>query len=198
MPNMPLKEGVLEGTQIVRTCTLVEFQEMSYGGLIYGVHPSEFGDVLVACLEDRLCGLLFQGDLPKDFFLLQARAHLRAELVHYSEETTRPFWETVFAQEQPPLLLAGTPFQLRVWLALLQLPKGSVMTYQQLASLIHAPRAMRSIGQALKANPVAYVLPCHRVISASGKLGGYRWGSALKRRLLAAEGNEEALLEDFS
>jgi len=82
----------------------------------------------------------------------------------------------------------ATPFQLQVWRALLQVPEGAVTTYGRLADLIGRPGAARAVGTACGANPVGYLIPCHRVIRETGAVDGYRWGTARKRILLAREG----------
>jgi AraC family transcriptional regulator of adaptative response/methylated-DNA-[protein]-cysteine methyltransferase len=98
---------------------------------------------------------------------------------------------------QPPLtvLVKGTNFQIQVWRALLRLPMGSVLTYQDIAHRIDKPTAARAVGTAIGANPVGYLIPCHRVIRATGELGGYRWGTLRKTVMLgweAAQCQEEA------
>jgi methylated-DNA-[protein]-cysteine S-methyltransferase len=86
-----------------------------------------------------------------------------------------------------PLDLAGTEFQRRVWLELTRIPYGETRTYQEMARAIGSPKAVRAVGAANGANPVAIVVPCHRVIGANGKLVGYGGGLPLKRRLLGLE-----------
>jgi AraC family transcriptional regulator of adaptative response/methylated-DNA-[protein]-cysteine methyltransferase len=86
-----------------------------------------------------------------------------------------------------PLDIGGTPFQQRVWDALGRIPRGSTITYGELATRIGAPKAVRAVGTACGANPVALVVPCHRVVRADGTLGGYAWGMERKARLLRVE-----------
>lgn len=97
----------------------------------------------------------------------------------------------VFAAWRGPeplhLFVKGTQFQLRVWEALLRIPEGALVTYGELAGALGEPGASRAVGGAVGANPVALLIPCHRVIRSSGELGGYRWGEERKRLLLAAE-----------
>ena len=90
-----------------------------------------------------------------------------------------------------PVDVAGTAFQMRVWETLRAIPSGSTLTYSQLAARVGAPRAARAVGSACAANPVALVVPCHRVIRHDGSLGGYRWGLDLKERLLEVEGEQQ-------
>jgi len=87
-----------------------------------------------------------------------------------------------------PLDLRGTPFQLQVWRALLDIPYGAVRTYAALATAIGRPQAVRAVGAANGANPIAIIVPCHRLIGSDGKLVGYGGGIAMKRQLLELEG----------
>jgi O-6-methylguanine DNA methyltransferase len=86
-----------------------------------------------------------------------------------------------------PLYVRGTDFQLQVWKSLLEVPPGDVTTYGGLAEAVGRPGAARAVGGAVAANPVAYLIPCHRVVRASGELGGYRWGVERKRAMLEWE-----------
>lgn len=87
-----------------------------------------------------------------------------------------------------PLLPAGTPFQQRVWALLRQIPWGKVCTYGQLAAEMGMPGASRAVGNAVGANPIPILIPCHRVLAAGGRLGGFRLGVEMKRELLRLEG----------
>jgi methylated-DNA-[protein]-cysteine S-methyltransferase len=88
-----------------------------------------------------------------------------------------------------PLELEGTPFQLRVWRTLVEIPYGATRSYSQIAEAIGSPRSVRAVGAANGANPIAIVVPCHRVIGSGGSLTGYGGGLPLKRRLLELEGS---------
>jgi len=101
------------------------------------------------------------------------------QIVEYLESKRREFDLTVD--------LRGTEFQLKVWDALLEIPYGETRSYSEIAARVGKPNAVRAVGSANGANPVSLVVPCHRVIAADGKLGGYGGGLALKRRLLAIE-----------
>jgi len=92
------------------------------------------------------------------------------------------------AASQVPLDLRGTAFQLRVWQALRQIPRGQTRSYSQLARELGDPKLTRAVARACATNRVALVVPCHRVVGASGSLTGYRWGIERKRQLLEAEG----------
>ncbi len=86
-----------------------------------------------------------------------------------------------------PLAPVGTPFRMEVWRAAQRIPYGETRTYAELASMIGRPGAARAVGNALKNNPIAILIPCHRIVSADGSIGGYAWGSEKKRILLALE-----------
>lgn len=95
--------------------------------------------------------------------------------------------EGMFSDNTVNLDLYGTPFQLAVWQALLDIPEGQKTTYADLARQIGKPDAVRAVGNAIGKNPVAVLVPCHRVVRTDGSLGGYAWGVEVKSRLLAAE-----------
>ena len=97
-------------------------------------------------------------------------------------ETRRPF----------NLLLKGTNFQVNVWKALLSIPEGRVVSYQNIAGLIGRPKSFRAVANAVAINPVAYLIPCHRVIAKSGKINPYRWGSSRKKAILGWEAAHRA------
>lgn len=90
--------------------------------------------------------------------------------------------------EELELMLCGTEFELAVWRLLLKIPRGETRTYGELAAALGRPTAARVVGGAVARNKIAILIPCHRVLPANGRLGGYRWGSDHKRRLLALEG----------
>ena len=161
--------------------------------LAWAVAETPFGPALLAALEGRLCALSFMAgaDPIPELGELAARWPL-ASLVH-DPAALQPLVATLQARLRgdPPrplaLALKGTAFQLKVWEALLRIPEGRVLAYGDLARQLEAPGASRAIGQAIGQNPVGYLIPCHRVIQASGALGGYHWGAGRKRAILALE-----------
>jgi len=97
-----------------------------------------------------------------------------------------------------PLDPAGTPFRLRVWAKLRQIPAGTTITYSELARRCGCPEAVRAVASACAANPIAVAIPCHRVVRSDGSLSGYRWGLARKRALLDREARSETYLPGLS
>ena len=105
----------------------------------------------------------------------------------YLLESVIDYIEDPSTASEPPLDLAGTPFQQEVWRALRAVPPGETTTYAELARRIGRPSAVRAVAGAVAANPLAVLVPCHRVIRSDGSLSGYRWGVVRKRELLARE-----------
>jgi len=108
----------------------------------------------------------------------------------FEEEVLRQFAEYFSGKRQEfdlPYFATGTPFQLMVWEELLKIPYGETRSYWELAEAIGKPKAARAVGNALNANPVAIIIPCHRVIASGGKLSGFGGGTELKRQLLELE-----------
>jgi O-6-methylguanine DNA methyltransferase len=95
---------------------------------------------------------------------------------------------TMTLDEKIPCLLAGSSFQHQVWKALLQIPQGSTVSYLELAQSLGRPKAIRAVANAVGANPISPLIPCHRVVGSHGYFGGYFWGTPAKQRLLEEEG----------
>jgi AraC family transcriptional regulator of adaptative response/methylated-DNA-[protein]-cysteine methyltransferase len=172
-----------------------EFKRAGQGLTIqWGVHATPFGEALIAITPRGLCGLSFleEGSRAVAVAAFQARWP-EARLVEDSRQT-EPFANEVAARMQGnvsrplSLVLKGSPFQIKVWEGLLTIPEGGVASYQGLARRIGAPNASRAVGTALSMNPIGYLIPCHRVIRASGAVGGYHWGAVRKQALLGVEG----------
>lgn len=155
----------------------------------YGWHPSPFGDCLLMATERGLCGLAFALDAGRAATLADLSAGWERARLAEDADATRPYAERAFGGggSRLDLVLRGTPFQLKVWEALLRIPSGALVTYEGLAARIGKPGAARAVAGAVGANPISWLIPCHRVIRGSGIITGYRWGPARKRALLAWE-----------
>ena len=101
----------------------------------------------------------------------------------------------IHVPETMECLLAGTPFQQAVWKALLAIPRGETISYQELARRVGKPKAVRAVGSAVGANPISPLIPCHRVLGSGGHMGGYYWGIGEKKLLLQEEGVDVSLLK---
>ena len=160
-----------------------------------GFHDTPFGEALVATTERGLCGLSFHDGSRRAALRDLAERWPNATIVE-QPRVTAPVASRIFKalEIRDPeglvplgLLVRGTNFQVKVWRALLQIPTGSVASYEDIASAIGSPNAVRAVGTAIGRNPVAFLIPCHRVIRTTGALGGYRWGLPRKRAMLAWE-----------
>ncbi len=161
-------------------------------GIAWTVEDGALGRVLVASTETGVCAV-FLGD---DDVALEAqlRDEFSAASLRRAPDVRRPWVDAVLAHladtDAPlavPLQPLGTPFQVRVWRALRDIPSGERRTYAEVAAAIGSPRAVRAVGTACAHNTIAVLVPCHRVVRADGTTGRYRWGDERKRALLARE-----------
>jgi len=158
----------------------------------YAMADSPLGRVLVGATERGLCAVLFADDDAEALVDLRERfpqAVLRRDDNDLREAVTFVLGrmkESTSAAAMP-FHARATAFQQRVWRALSEIPRGETRTYAEIAEAIGAPKAVRAVGTACGANPLAVVVPCHRVVGADGKITGYRWGVERKKRLLEME-----------
>lgn len=158
----------------------------------WGIHNTPLGPTLVATTHRGVCHLSFLDGREGDSLQELKSQWPEAELLH-QESSTQPIIEEVNRRlrgNQPrplSLLLKGSPLQLKVWQALMAMDEGQLTSYQRLAEHINLPKGPRAVGNAIGANPIALLIPCHRVIRTNGELGGYRWGLSRKKALIGLE-----------
>ena len=162
----------------------------------YGFHPSPFGECLIGMTMRGVCHLGFVSPEDRCAALAELAAEWPQAQFEEAPRVTAPLARQLFARingNSPgiDLHVRGTNFQIKVWEALLRIPLGTVMSYEDIAGRIQAPRAVRAVANAVAHNPVAWLIPCHRVIRKSGILGGYRWGKTRKKVLLAWEAAQD-------
>lgn len=160
----------------------------------YAFGRSALGLVLVAAADRGVCAILL-GDSEADLLTDLTRRFRRADIgaagddfAGWVEQVVAFVDDPAGAQLNLPLDIRGTAFQRRVWEALRAIPPGQTATYGAVAQAIGSPRAVRAVATACAGNPLAVAVPCHRVLPATGGIGGYRWGAERKRRLLVKEG----------
>lgn len=156
----------------------------------YSFLESPFGSIIAASTEKGVCHLMFYHSEAEALEYLKSKfpnARFKEEMNQQHEKAVNLFLEKGDNPEELKLHLKGTDFQLKVWSALLQIPSGNLSTYGDLAKRIEQPSASRAVGTAIGSNPVAFLIPCHRVIRQTGELGGYMWGETRKRVILAYE-----------
>lgn len=158
----------------------------------YGFHGSPFGEVLLALTARGILAMSFVNSDNREMELARLKSEWRN--ANFNEESYRSgaiikrlFSNKNSNREKLLLSIRGTNFQIKVWNALLSIPPGSVVSYQAVANNLGRSRAVRAVANAVGANPVAYLIPCHRVLRSSGELSGYRWGADRKRIMLGRE-----------
>lgn len=156
----------------------------------YGFHHTPFGNCFIANTDKGICALNFvDGDEDQVFKEFSDRWH-GAKTVENQNDTgalVRKIFYEAPADNQFKLLIRGTPFQIKVWEALLKIPFGSVVSYQHIARHVKLPGATRAVGSAIGSNHIAYLIPCHRVIRSEGIISNYRWGTDRKLAMIGWE-----------
>lgn len=162
--------------------------------ILYGFHPSPFGEALVMMTERGLAGLAFadgrkdRGDALDDMRGRWPRAHYEEAPERTAGLAARIFDPDRWREEQPlRVVLIGTDFEIRVWETLLRIPMGRATTYGDIACHLGKPTAARAVGAAVGKNPISFVVPCHRVLGKSGALTGYHWGLTRKQAIIGWE-----------
>lgn len=170
-----------------------EFRSRGAGMEIrYGVAGTPFGYAFIASGERGVCQISFLEDPDDDRELTRLESHWPAATLIRDEGGIAALSKSIFSTSRSPdrplsLLVSGTNFQINVWRALLNIPTGQVSSYARVARAIDRPSSARAVGNAVGANPIAFLIPCHRVIHSSGKVEGYRWGKTRKQVMLAME-----------
>jgi AraC family transcriptional regulator of adaptative response/methylated-DNA-[protein]-cysteine methyltransferase len=156
----------------------------------YSYAETPFGDVLIASTPKGICHISFASDQPKELDVLRqhfAKASFVQKTDLLQQNALQIFKKDWTDLPQIKLHLKASSFQVKVWEALLKIPFAGVSTYADIASTIDSPGASRAVGSAIGSNPVAFLIPCHRVIRSTGKIGEYHWGSARKTAILGWE-----------
>ncbi|MFP4098130.1 MAG: methylated-DNA--[protein]-cysteine S-methyltransferase [Alphaproteobacteria bacterium] len=170
--------------------------------IIYGFYVGDLGEMIIAQSDLGLCWLGFVqegGDRAGSFAQLKARfpeaALMQSDAVadNLGRRLVRAWQDG--RERAVEVDLRGTDFQVEVWNALRDVGRGYVCSYSEVADMVMRPKAVRAVGRAVACNPVSVIVPCHRVVQKSGRIGQYAWGEDLKRSLLIAEGVAETLLQ---
>ncbi len=158
----------------------------------YAVHETPFGTAFIATTPRGICSFSFCEHAEISGHLAALQKKWRHASLRENREQTQAVVQAMFGAEKKidrpvSLYVSGTNFQVSVWKALLQIPPAKVVSYSQVANAIGHPGSARAVGLAVGANPIAFLIPCHRVIQQSGKLGGYHWGLTRKQAIHAWE-----------
>jgi AraC family transcriptional regulator, regulatory protein of adaptative response / methylated-DNA-[protein]-cysteine methyltransferase len=177
----------------IEAMTPGEFKNRGQGLVIYwGIHQSPFGDCLLAVTDRGICGLAFV-DRNQRAVLMDLKSRWpNAEFIE-KPSMTKKIADSIFKIEKADssspikLLLLGTNFQLKVWEALIRIPSGHLCSYEDVAKMAGSENAIRAAASAVAANPISYLIPCHRVIQKMGVFGNYHWGATRKKAIIAFE-----------
>jgi AraC family transcriptional regulator, regulatory protein of adaptative response / methylated-DNA-[protein]-cysteine methyltransferase len=179
------------------TCEAVTPGEVKSRGeglcIEYGFHPSPFGRCMLAVTDRGICGLSFVQEGPEDSLVHNLRSRWPGARLDHSPESTAGIAGRIFsfdAQSEPGplhLFVRGTNFQIQVWEALIRIPFGKAVTYEDVARHIGMPTAQRAVGTAVGHNPIPFLIPCHRVIRKMGEFGNYGEGPQRKKAILGWE-----------
>ncbi len=168
--------------------------EYKHGGkhlsINYSFAESPFGNLIVAATSKGVCYMAFNDDEVRaldDLKLKFPNAAFRQRLDLLQQNALFIFQRDWSRLPEIKLHLKGTAFQLKVWEALLKIPMGHLSTYGTIAQNLQQPKASRAVGTAIGSNPVAFLIPCHRVIQSTGLIGGYMWGSTRKTAMIGWE-----------
>lgn len=152
----------------------------------FGFTQSPFGECCIVYSTDGICALTFPESRESALYDLENRFP-ETNFKQNDGEATRLAHQIFDLGVKPKLNPIGTDFQQSIWKALEQIPAGKTSTYSLIAESIGRPKAVRAVGTAIGANPIAYLIPCHRVIRTDGSLGGFRWGLDCKIKMLEWE-----------
>jgi AraC family transcriptional regulator, regulatory protein of adaptative response / methylated-DNA-[protein]-cysteine methyltransferase len=160
--------------------------------ITYSFVETIFGKAIVANTAKGVCYLAFIDDNQHAFNRLQKQFYdaKLIEKLHETHTTIANNINNAYNSEPITLHIKGTDFQLKVWEALLRIPFGKLETYGNIAANISNTKASRAVGTAIGDNPIAYIIPCHRVIQSSGALGGYMWGTTRKTAIIGWEASK--------
>ncbi|TDS60170.1 methylated-DNA--[protein]-cysteine S-methyltransferase [Myroides indicus] len=164
----------------------------------YSFASSPFGRLIVASTEKGVCYMAFEENEEKAFTDLKDRflnADFQLENDEIQKNALTIFKDNSDSLSKIRLHLKGTDFQLKVWESLLKIPMGRLSTYGNIAEQIGNPKASRAVGTAIGSNPVAFLIPCHRVIQSSGVFGGYMWGTTRKTAIIGWENAKTDVLK---
>lgn len=156
----------------------------------YSFAESPFGNLLVASTQKGICHMAFgkeENNILEELKIKFPNAALHQKLDMVQQNALFIFQNDWSRLPEVKLHLRGTDFQLKVWEALLKIPMGKLSTYGEIAKEIGQPNASRAVGTAIGSNPVAFLIPCHRVIQSTGHFGGYMWGPTRKAAIIGWE-----------
>ncbi len=165
-----------------------EYKELGKNvDITYGYGSTPFGEALIGFTKRGVCYLGFIDDNKEPIFNRFQEIWAKANLIE-NDEKAKEYLNKIFVKKEKfDLYVKGTNFQINIWKALLNIPTGTIATYQDIANSINKPKAVRAVASAIGSNHIGFLIPCHRVLAKSGAMSGYRWGIERKKILVAYE-----------
>ncbi|QKF81251.1 bifunctional helix-turn-helix domain-containing protein/methylated-DNA--[protein]-cysteine S-methyltransferase [Halarcobacter ebronensis] len=155
--------------------------------ITYGYGSTPFGEALIGFTKRGVCYFGFVDDNKEQIFNRFKEIWAKANLIEDSQKAIEYLDKIFVKKEKFDLFVKGTNFQINIWKALLNIPSGTITTYQDIANSINKPKAVRAVASAIGSNHIGFLIPCHRVLAKSGAMSGYRWGIERKKILVAYE-----------
>ncbi len=155
--------------------------------ITYGYGSTPFGEALIGFTKRGVCYLGFVDDNKEQIFMRFKEIWAKANLIEDTQKAIEYLDKIFVKKEKFDLFVKGTNFQINIWKALLNIPSGTIATYQDIANSINKPKAVRAVASAIGSNHIGFLIPCHRVLAKSGAMSGYRWGIERKKILVAYE-----------
>lgn len=178
----------------IESVTPGEYKNKGKGlSIYYSFYDSPFGYALLAVTDRGICGLSFHESKDERLGINYLQEKWNNAELYEDIEKTQFYYKQIFGKSsiqsnnKIPILLKGTKFQIKVWEALLHIPVGQLYSYNDIANMIGSPHANRAVGNAIGANPISYLIPCHRVIKNMGVIGNYHWGKERKQAIIGWE-----------
>ena len=164
----------------------------------YGVYQTPFGDAVIVTADNFVIGLGFAENITPEGVVRDLLKATPYKALIRNQTATSAVAKQVFCSKAGAVstFQKGTDLQQAVWQTLEEIPWGQTISYQELAKEVGAPRAVRAVANAVGANRISYLIPCHRVVRKNGDIGGYRWGNACKQKILAFEQNNACIAND--
>jgi len=170
-----------------RKVSLVPIEQL-VGPIRFGWSTSPFGKCLILLQSDTVVGIAFKNDQSDNKIETSIKSQLSDTTAKFEPFNTDKKAENIFFDNGPiKISFCGTQFQTKIWKTLLEIPMGETTTYSCIAKKTENPKAIRAVATAIGQNPIAWLIPCHRIIRKSGVLGGYRWGLEVKKMMLSKE-----------
>lgn len=186
--SIPLAANMPHSDHIAPHIHLTDAHDAALDQIFYNDIDTPFGAALVFATQLGICGLGFGAEIGMEETKHDFIARWPNAQVIQSSENLAPYEPLLFNDDHAvPMHLIGSPFYVKVWKALLEIPMGHASTYSDVASRAGNMRAVRAVGTAIGKNPISWLIPCHRALRKDGSLGGYHWGLSIKRAMLAYE-----------